>query len=294
MPLEGELHCGGCREVLDTLAGESVDAVVTDPPYELGIDGWDKAGVAFQPETWRKVLRVAKPGAPLLAFGGTRTFHRLTCAIEDAGWEIRDCLIWLYSNGMPKGVNLKVPGFEGYSSTLKPAWEPIVLAMKPFAGSFARNAEQHGVSGLNIDACRVPGEPWKMKRNVTGLAEGKFFNKGRAKRLDKKPHAGGRWPANVILGEPDLVGVPSRFFYCPKPTKAEQGEGNTHPTVKPLELMAYLVKLVKTPTGGVVLDPFIGSGTTAVACTRERCRYIGIESNPDYLTIAARRCSSIE
>lgn len=287
---DGDLFRGDCREVLPTLVAESVDTVITDPPYELAFmdHQWDRAGVAFDPETWRQVMRVAKPGAMLLAFGGTRTFHRLVCAIEDTGWEIRDCLMWLYSNGMPKGVNLKVRSFVGYSSTLKPAWEPIVLAMKPFVGSFARNAEEHGVSGLNIDACRVPGEPWKVKRNMTGLAERKFFNRGQAKRLDKKPHAGGRWPTNVILSEPNLVGVASRFFYCAKPSKAEQGD-NTHPTVKPLALMEYLVKLTASPTGGLVLDPFLGSGTTVVACRKQDRRFVGIEESEEYYEFARRR-----
>lgn len=189
--------CGNALEVLPTLAACSVDAVVTDPPYGLSFMGkdWDHGipGEAF----WREALRVAKPGAHLLAFGGTRTFHRLTCAIEDAGWEIRDCLMWVYGSGFPKSLDVskaidKAAGatreatrsataiswdqrasserarfdlpvtesarrWQGWGTALKPAWEPIILARKPLEGTVAENVQQWGTGALNIDGCRIEG-----------------------------------------------------------------------------------------------------------------------------------------
>jgi site-specific DNA-methyltransferase (adenine-specific) len=138
------IHTGDCREVLARLPEAFADAIVTDPPYELGFMGktWDASGVAFDPETWRAALRAAKPGAHLVAFGGTRTFHRMACAIEDAGWEIRDTLMWVYGSGFPKSKNLD-GDWEGWGTALKPAWEPIVLARKPFKGSVSANVDAH-------------------------------------------------------------------------------------------------------------------------------------------------------
>ncbi len=206
------LYCGDLRAVLPTLPATSVDFVVTDPPYSLNFmeKEWDKAIPG--PEYWRAIARVCKPGAMMLAFGGTRTYHRLTCAIEDAGWEIRDCLMWLYGQGMPKcgdigklidkskgakrrvvGTKLGQPGYSlanngrtnevygdlhnpeaecavtapatpeaarwtGWAMALKPAWEPIVLAMKPLDGTIAHNALTWGVAGMNIEACRIGTE----------------------------------------------------------------------------------------------------------------------------------------
>jgi len=130
---------GDCLEVLDSLEAGSIDTCITDPPYGLGFMGnsWDRAGIAFNPDTWRRVRRVLKPGAFLLCFGGTRTFHRVTAAIEDGGFEIRDCMVWLYAQGLPKSYNLQIRGWRGWGTGLKPAWEPIVVAMKPLNGTFA-------------------------------------------------------------------------------------------------------------------------------------------------------------
>lgn len=150
------------------------------------------------PEVWGLVLRALKPGGHLLAFGGTRTFHRLTCAIEDAGFEIRDCLSWLYGQGFPKSHNL-AGAFKGYGTALKPAWEPVILAMKPTRGTFAENALAQGVAGLNVDGGRLGGT-WKPHL-ATGLASEKFFTKGEARVIEKSPHDQGRWPANVLLDE---------------------------------------------------------------------------------------------
>jgi site-specific DNA-methyltransferase (adenine-specific) len=305
---------GDCLSVLPTLGEASVDAVVTDPPYEIGFMGkaWDGAGVAFDPATWRAVLRVLKPGGYMVVFGGCRTYHRLTCAVEDAGFEVRDCLMWLYGNGFPKG-----------RGCLKPAYEPAVLTRKP----------GRRVSPLSIDECRVPapagvasgGKPGGH-RNPCHMAEG-----GDPREARSAEHPAGRWPANVAHdgsaevmeafaafgerasgvkmpgagqrrdGGPDWrfaegatsfgdSGSIARFFYCGKARGKERGEGNTHPTVKPVELMRWLVRLV-TPKGGTVLDPFAGSGTTGVAAVLECCGGVLVESDPAHCETARRRCA---
>lgn len=181
---------GDCREVMRTMEATSIDAIVTDSPYGLGFmgNGWDHAvpGIEF----WAEMLRVAKPGAHLVAFGGTRTFHRLMCAIEDADWEIRDTLMWVYGSGFPKSHNGEWGG-----TALKPAWEPIILARKPLDGTVAATFAAHGTGGLNIDGCRIEGVKPATTRGAGGQngrygpidAQGRIEDDGR-----------GRWPANVL------------------------------------------------------------------------------------------------
>lgn len=279
-----ELHQGDCLEVLKTLPANSVDSIITDPPYGLtsgenakgGFMGkeWDKGipGIAF----WQEMFRVAKPGAMLLSFGGTRTHHRLMCAIEDAGWEIRDCLIWLYGSGFPKSMDISKQldksagairevvgqredilqkqaadikrgtrkildsfnagapernnGFKtisaditapstdaakewnGWGTALKPAFEPIVLAMKPCEGTFAQNAEKWGVAGLNIDGCRIQNKTGSEQadrgREGEASAERRYTDKGGTNFAMKPgPRGGdakGRFPANVLLGDEEV------------------------------------------------------------------------------------------
>lgn len=373
---------GDCRDVLPTLEAESIDACVTDPPYELGFMGkaWDSTGVANDPETWRQVLRVLKPGGHLLSFGGTRTYHRMVCAIEDAGFEIRDCIQWLYGSGFPKSHNVAVAidkeagavghrvkafnlkgrgeradlvdfvesqrdrptGYEpateaarqwdGWGTALKPAAEIICLARKPLVGTVAENVQAHGTGALNIDGCRIEAEkPTGWGGKAAGGNTWNDANSGLCRDGEARP-VEGRWPSNVILdpeaarvldeqsgesetrriekpspapngntwggtsqtnrgarGHTDFGGA-SRFFYVAKPSRAERGEGNNHPTVKPLALLRYLVRLV-TPPGGIVLDPFAGSGTTLWAAQEEGFRHVGIELNPEYIAIAERRMS---
>ena len=297
-----------------TMPDASVDAVVTDPPYGLSFMGkdWDHGipGEAF----WAEALRVAKPGCHMLAFGGTRTFHRLTCAIEDAGWEVRDCLMWLYGSGFPKSHN----GAWG-GTALKPAWEPIILARKPLDGTVAANVQRHGCGGLNVDGCRIGTESTIRNQNDGPTWSGKFNGGERNNGSDS-----GRWPANLILDEEAGAGEEwSRFFYCPKASKADRDEGlegmperlaaamhgnlvsgqrlggdgspiktplrsNHHPTVKPTALMRYLCRLV-TPPGGLVLDPFTGSGSTGKAAALEGFNFIGIEREAEYVEIARAR-----
>ena len=229
---------GDCREVMNGLESDSVDSVVTDPPYELGFMGkkWDNSGVAYDVDLWREALRVAKPGAFLLAFGGPRTYHRLTCAIEDAGWEIRDCIMWLYGSGFPKSHN----GTWG-GTALKPAHEPIVVARKPLCGTVAANFERHGCGGLNVDGCRVG---WASEQDAAAAAVGFADSRKRGTAtqsisIGKESRGGdntylpnkivGRWPANVAHdgSEEAMAGMGSaaRFFYCAKASKRDRDDG---------------------------------------------------------------------
>jgi DNA modification methylase len=313
---------------MPTLDAESVDSIVSDPPYGLAFMGkaWDH-GVPGEP-FWREAFRVAKPGAHLVAFGGTRTYHRLACAIEDAGWEIRDCLSWLYGSGFPKSHNGPWGG-----TALKPAWEPIILARKPLAGTVAANVAAHGTGALNVDGCRIgfASDADREKSHANGLGPVERFQSSKAIYEGGKQSAGfadthnpsGRWPANVCLDEEAAGMFPeSRFFYCAKSSRREReaglegmperrvvhqgqtlnngsgglrnGDGlptptrNHHPTVKPIALMRWLCRLV-TPPNGLVLDPFTGSGTTGCAAVLEGFRFIGCEKEAEYVAIAEKR-----
>ena len=314
------IHTGDCRDVLATLDAESIDACVTDPPYGLSFmgKGWDRGvpGVEF----WTEVLRVLKPGAHILAFGGSRTFHRLTVAIEDAGFEVRDCLSWLYGSGFPKSHNL--PG--GLGTALKPGWEPIILARKPFRGTVAANVGAHGVGALRIEECRVGEEGGTRKSAPTaGSASRNAFGSGlnRTPGVRDEPTGSGRWPANV-LHDGCLDDEPwGRYFYSAKASRADRDAGlgalpvltpgersnreegsegvtayaggrgparNPHPTIKPTELMRWCCRLI-TPPGGIVLDPFCGSGSTGRGAVLEGLGFVGIELDADYAEIARLR-----
>ena len=186
------IYLGNCLDVLQTLAAESIDSIVTDPPYGLGFMGkeWDHSvpGAPF----WEAMLRVAKPGAYLAAFGGTRTFHRMACAIEDAGWELRDTLMWVYGSGFPKSHNGEWGG-----TALKPAWEPIILARKPLVGTVEANWRQHGTGALNIDGCRVEGIAERPGTTPPSAGERGSMS-GDLPRQNYEPDQQGRWPANVL------------------------------------------------------------------------------------------------
>lgn len=284
---------------------------------------------AFQAwcEEWAvECLRVLKPGGHLLAFGGTRTYHRLVCAIEDAGFEIRDQIGWAFGSGFPKSHNGPWGG-----TALKPAWEPICMARKPLIGTVADNWREHGVGALNIDACRVGGDV-RFNPAAANKPGGNSLNLSAVGM--PQDAAGrtveGRWPANLIHDGSDevLAAFPqapgssaARFFYCAKASKKDRDEGceglpqrvigtwggddddlspgkkstvprgNTHPTVKPTDLMRYLCRLV-TPPGGVVLDPFTGSGSTGKAAVLEGFRFVGIEREAAYVDIAERRIAT--
>lgn len=272
-----EIHHGDCIEVMRTLPDDSVDSIVTDPPYGLGFMG--KAWDALPPgEDWtRECLRVLKPGGHLLAFGGTRTWHRLAVAVEDAGFEIRDSIAWMYGSGFPKR-----------RVSLKPAFEPIVLARKPFKGNLADNETLHGTGALVIDGCRIATD------DDTGRAPGKLLAEGwnlHKRSTPSERHPAGRWPANVVLDEHIAAGFEeSKFFYVAKASKKERPvvHGVAHTTVKPLALMRWLVRLV-TPEGGTILEPFAGSGTTVEACILEGFNCIAIEREAEYLPLIQAR-----
>lgn len=337
------LICGDCLETMRTLPDNSVDSVVTDPPYGLSFMGkkWDYDVPST--EIWAECLRVLKPGGHLLAFAGTRTQHRMAVRIEDAGFEIRDMIAWVYGSGFPKSGN----------TALKPALEPITMARKPLIGTVAANVLKFGTGALSIDGCRVGSESTtRTQRGTTKAWEGGAFSGEVSTGSDA-----GRWPANLIHdGSPEVLaafpdtksggypaeggqrsqvstfgkptargeqkftsseGSAARFFYCAKASRKDRHEGmedpgpqfqhgntlrkvesaetqgNNHPTVKPTDLMRYLCRLV-TPAGGLVLDPFMGSGSTGKAASLEGFRFVGIELDPDYFAIAKARVRPIE
>lgn len=339
-----DVICGDALEALRGMADNSVDSIVTDPPYGLSFMGkrWDYDVPSV--EIWAECLRVLKPGGHLLAFAGTRTQHRMAVRIEDAGFEIRDMIAWVYGSGFPKSLDVSkaidkaagverevlaerenrstfdpdaqggggfkrgtiqttVPAtdaarqWEGWGTALKPALEPITVARKPPVGTVAANVLAHGTGALNIDGCRVGdnagwsypngrgGSGWHGRESLSGnLAEPMVATQG-------------RWPANLIhdgSGEvAEVFGDPARFFYCAKASKKDRGSDNSHPTVKPTDLMRYLCRLV-TPPGGTVLDPFMGSGSTGKAALLEGFLFIGIERDADYVEIARRRLDAAE
>ena len=255
-----KLYQGNMLDMLEVIESNSIDSIVTDPPYELNFmgKGWDNAGVSFQKETWQKCYEVLKPGGYLLAFGGSRTFHRIACAIEDAGFEIRDTIMWLYGSGFPKSMNIglaidkkngvesKVVGkgksgntskafndyqyridegiystsgnyeikeaqneWQGWGTALKPSFEPIIVARKPFKGSLVDNVIEYGVGGINIDECRVVCND-KVKMNIRDTSscsdgwnrpwmEDKEKDRLRQEIAIEKANNLGRFPANTIL-----------------------------------------------------------------------------------------------
>lgn len=359
---------GDCLEQLKHLPDASVDSVVTDAPYELGFMNrtWDKSGIANNVELWSEVLRVLKPGGHLLAFSSTRTSHRMVSAIEDAGFEIRDTVMYVYGSGFPKNhdiskaidkaagaereavgtrdtrkgnggtgndflaessrspvVNITAPTtdgakqWEGWGTALKPAFEPICLARKPLSEkTIAANVLQHGTGGLNIDGCRVGTENLTYRPRLT---KNTVLNDDGWKKIgseSEKKTSIGRWPANFI--HDGLKESWAKYFYCAKATKQDRNEGcealeekqyshdgrevainnayqrnasksgNHHPTVKPTELMRYLIKLI-TPPQGLVLDPFMGSGSTGKAAALDGFSFIGIELDEEYVAIAEAR-----
>jgi site-specific DNA-methyltransferase (adenine-specific) len=404
------LHLGNCLHELRNIPENSIDSVVCDPPYELGFMGksWDASGIAYSVSMWQEVLRVLKPGGHLLAFSGSRTYHRMTCAVEDAGFEVRDQILWVYGSGFPKSLDVskaidKAAGAErevigtvragiarksrnggeivggecveelkqspvtapateaakqwqGWGTALKPAHEPICVARKPLANGLtvAANVLAHGTGALNIDGCRVETEETlgrPQAKAQDGVMSMRLGDNGFNGASDER---GGRWPANLIHDGSDEVvalfpnarsagaypsdstarngvtsfggkqgtlysdtGSAARFFYCAKTSKKDRNEGlddftptttsdgravaadnayqrgkterqNTHPTVKPTDLMRYLCRLV-TPPGGTVLDPFMGSGSTGKAAMLEGFKFVGIEMDETYHTIAKAR-----
>lgn len=433
------IYNGSMLDMLEVIQPNSIDSIVCDPPYELNFmnKGWDNCGISFNPDTWKKCYEVLKPGGYLLAFGGSRTFHRIACAIEDAGFEIRDTIMWLYGSGFPKSLNVakaisayertggsspknlrkdrqgddykptgqkdyqkgrafsneikddnkkveltdQAKQWQGWGTTLKPAYEPIIVARKPLSGTVVDNVLTYGVGGINIDECRVPLENGETIATNVGFLDNLQSDGWGTKKCITEKTSQGRFPANVIhdgseevisgfpntnsgnkivrnyqvnrvgLTEDNPVfntktsgfktnvksdsisnygdsGSASRYFYTAKASKKDRDEGlefvgfeeqkttdgnirsneetarifgvnsalrkNIHPTVKPCELMQYLIRLV-TPKGGIILDPFMGSGSTGKAVmfeNRERnanYKFIGIDLEEKYCQIAIAR-----
>jgi len=226
------IHVGDCLELMPTFEAESFDSVITDPPYELGFMGkkWDRSGVSFNVGTWAECFRLLKPGGHLLAFSSTRTAHRIACAIEDAGFEIRDTIAWIYGSGFPKSKNL-TGKWKGWGTALKPAMEPIIVARKPFRGTTAENVAQHGVGALNIDGCRVPlpiddplqgGVIHSGKALDTGATEGQWGFKA----VDREAGLG-RWPANIIHdGSEEVVQIFPEKAGAAAPVKGSEPMAN--------------------------------------------------------------------
>ena len=314
---------GDCIEEMQKLIddGKQVDSVVTDPPYHLtsiteryGKEGsapakdrdglyqrqatgfmgkeWDGGDIAFRKETWELAYKLLKPGGHLLAFSASRNYHRMAVAIEDAGFEIRDQIMWIYGSGFPKSLNLG----DGWGTALKPAHEPIVMAKKRLEGTNKQNKDKYGTGGINIDECRIEGDDTGAERKKvvrkSRSGDGVWTNENSGMKAEGTQYADadprGRFPANVMHG--GLETEWSRYFYCPKTSKSERNNAdkNTHPTVKPVELMKYLCRLV-TPKGGVVLDPFMGSGSTGMAAKDEGFDFIGIEKDEEYFKICESR-----
>lgn len=339
-----ELHHGNCLDILRNMPDCSVDAVVTDPPYGLSFMGkrWDYDVPST--EIWAECLRVLKPGGYLLAFAGTRTQHRMAVRIEDAGFEIRDMLAWMYGSGFPKSHNLDGE-HQGLGTALKPAMEPITMARKPFKATVAKNVQEWGTGAINIDGCRIMyadntdkskmvNAKWHVNASVAGINANGFVSSNNVRDVldgGEFTHDLGRWPANVMHdGSAEILqgmGEAARFFYTPKACKDDRDDGcemmeerwkagysytdtpgnaadgmfkdretlkrNFHPTVKPTDLMRYLCRMV-TPVGGIVLDPFTGSGSTGRGAVLEGFRFIGCEMDADYLTIAKARILAAE
>jgi len=351
-PAAPTLHHGDCLDVLRTLPDASVDSVVTDPPAGIAFMGkaWDedKGGrrqwIAWLAEVMAEALRVLKPGGHALVWALPRTSHWTATALEDAGFEVRDCLVHVFGSGFPKSHNL-AKQWEGWGTALKPASEHWWLVRKPLVGTVAANVERYGTGALNIDASRViaakGAEPLRWAHG-RGLGFRGAVDNGPCEALTSE----GRWPPNLLLshtedcaegacadgcavaemdgqsgttrgtrhrpgngmgfhgndgesvvrGHTDIGGA-SRFFpvfrYQAKPSQSEKGATNVHPTVKSIGLMDWLIRLV-TPLGGVVLDPFLGSGTTGVAAATGGFGFIGIEREAEYLAIARARIEAAE
>lgn len=268
---------GDCLDILRELKDNTVDSCITDPPYGMGMEHWDHSVPSV--DIWREVLRVLKPGAFCLSFCSPQLYHRMATAVEDAGFDIRDQIMWMVTTKMPK------------KNRLKPAHEPIVVAQKPFKGSIQQNFDEWGVGAIDVLSTRVP---WEGKPPTGWVKDGhkrRTFGKdgkttGTQKEFGKvDANPDGRYPSNII-GE--VMPEHQKYFYAPRVTRKERGEYNDHPTPKPIALMAYLSKIY-CPPDRLVLDPFCGSASTGLGALKEGRRFLGIEREEKYVSISEKR-----
>ena len=276
-----DILTGNCEQVLSSYGENFFHACITDPPYGMGMDTWDYAVPTV--EIWREVYRTLRPGAFLLSFCSPELYHRMAVNVEDAGFIIKDQIMWMTTTKMPK------------HNRLKPAHEPIVVAQKPYKGSLQSNFEQWGCGIIDVENARVPWDKEPPKGWVAGGAKRRTFGKegntkgSAAEYGTKDANPDGRYPSNII-GE--VQPAHQKYFYAPRATRKEKGEDNNHPTVKPVSLMEYLIKIY-SPIGGQVLDPFCGSGTTGVGCINNDREFVGIDLSEDYTQIAKERCDIV-
>lgn len=318
-----ELRLGDNLEILKEYADNSIDAVITDPPYGIRFmnNKWDYQVPSV--DFWMEIYRVIKPGGHILSFCGTRTYHRAAVNVEDAGFEIRDTISWLYATGMPKALDIgkKDPNWQGWRTSLKPAQELIVLARKPIGEkTITENVIKWRNGALNIDKCRIETDD---KILIPNNPKPYSFS-GNKSALDYRLNTEGRFPTNVILENGDVADLlnaqykgASRFFFQAKVSNKERnmalddfskkevvrqglaGEKNNpyhsnyHPTIKPVNLLSYLVNLITSP-GGTILDAFMGSGSTGIAALLNNFNFIGIEIDENYYEIAKERIKNYE
>ena len=273
---------GDSKEVLSNYKDNTFHSCITDPPYGMNMDHWDHSVPSV--DIWVEVFRTLRPGAFCLAFCSPELYHRLACNVEDAGFKIKDQIMWMTTTKMPK------------HNRLKPAHEPIVVAQKPYQGTLQNNFEKWGCGLIDTENTRVP---WDKKPPTGWVKDGAkrrtFGRDGKTTGTQEEfgtvdANPAGRYPSNIIG---DVLPEHQKYFYAPRATRKEKGSDNDHPTVKPIDLMAYLIK-VYSPKETIVLDPFCGSGSTGVAALQENRKFVGIDLSSHYVDISAKRCADWE
>ena len=273
---------GDSKEVLSNYEDNTFHSCITDPPYGMNMDHWDHSVPSV--DIWVEVFRTLRPGAFCLAFCSPELYHRLACNVEDAGFKIKDQIMWMTTTKMPK------------HNRLKPAHEPIVVAQKPYQGTLQNNFEKWGCGLIDTENTRVP---WDKKPPTGWVKDGAkrrtFGRDGKTTGTQEEfgtvdANPAGRYPSNIIG---DVLPEHQKYFYAPRATRKEKGSDNDHPTVKPIDLMAYLIK-VYSPKETTVLDPFCGSGSTGVAALQENRKFVGIDLSSHYVDISTKRCADWE
>ena len=271
---------GDCQEVLSNYGENHFHACITDPPYGMGMEHWDHSVPSV--DIWREVYRTLRPGAFCLAFCSPELYHRLACNVEDAGFTIKDQIMWMTTTKMPK------------FNRLKPAHEPIVVAQKPYKGTLKDNHAEWGCGLIDTTTTRVP---WDGKPPTGWVAQGAkrrtFGKDGKTTGTQKEfgtvdANPDGRYPSNII-GE--VQHEHQKYFYAPRATRKEKGPDNDHPTVKPISLMDYLIRIYSAENS-IILDPFCGSGSTGVAAVNVKREFVGIDMDEHYCQIARDRVGS--